>query len=108
MKRKSPYPKCIVQGCRRKASRWDGGALGWVVDKDLKRLKPGYVVWVCEEHDDGHNYFDLPDTFEDAIEEIVHLREQLQKLFKCAGDEFCNDDESMQKLQKAVSDCNRV
>ena len=85
-KRKSPYPKCIR--CGRKATRWDGGQCGVVLgmlDKGngVKQVvhKPSYVVWLCTKCDSGHSHFDLPDTLDSAIAEIVRLREQLQKEF---------------------------
>jgi len=78
MKKKSPYPKCIV--CGRKATRWDGGLCGTVFDPKAKRFKSGYVVWLCKTHDPRHKHFDLPDTLPEAIQEIVRLREELQKM----------------------------
>ena len=86
-KRKSPYPKCIY--CKkRKATRWDGGQCGTVLESIDKgngvkqaRMRPGYIVWVCTKCDKGHNHFDLPDTLDDAIAEIVALRERVQEEF---------------------------
>lgn len=73
-----PLPTCIY--CKeRLAVRWDGGQLQWVCTPT--GTEPGYVVWTCAECDKGHNYFDLPETLEDALLEIVELRTKLQKLF---------------------------
>lgn len=86
-KKKSPYPLCIY--CKkRKATRWDGGQCGTVISTvelpgGVKKVqaKPGYIVWICTKCDKGHNHFDLPDTLDDAIAEIVALRERVQEEF---------------------------
>lgn len=79
---RSPYPKCIVKGCRKRAKRWDGGECGYVF-KDYKS-QPACVIWLCADHDPHHKSFDLPDTLEGAIRDLVYLREQLQKEFRRA------------------------
>jgi hypothetical protein len=38
-------------------------------------------VWSCDACDSGHNLFDLPDTLDEALAEIFHLRKELQALF---------------------------
>jgi hypothetical protein len=78
MSKKSPYPKCIY--CKkRKATRWDGGQLGVVYKNGRK--EPGYIVWCCTKCDPRHKCYDLPSKIEDAIAEIVFLRELLQAEF---------------------------
>lgn len=97
MPKKSPFPKCI--SCGRKATRWDGGSLGHVVDSKQNpiRMRPGYIEWLCTKCDPHHKYFDLPDTLPDAIAEIVCLREKLQELFVQTYDAVVRDREERRK-----------
>lgn len=76
---KSPYPKCSVDGCRRRAKRWDGGYYNYVTEG--RTIRPGNIGWRCTTHDPNHKSFDLPDTLEGAIRDIVILRERLQEEF---------------------------
>lgn len=75
------YTKCIVEGCEKPACRWDGGVCGVRIDAKLRKLMPGYVVWLCEVHDPDHNHFDLPENFEGAVGALVALRNELQEMF---------------------------
>ncbi len=73
-------PKCMIRGCRNRATRWDGG----IFSVDLKDgiYTPNPIVWLCTEHDPHHKHFDLPQTLPSAIRDLKALRETFQAYVK--------------------------
>lgn len=84
MDEKSLRPKCT--DCERKATKWDGGSLSQFFCSKENRMKPYPIVYLCDVCDDGNNFFSLPDSLEEAIDELVLLREKHQLLFESTFD----------------------
>lgn len=75
------HPKCIV--CGEPAERWDAGiqAVQYGNKDGVAFQRAGYSVWLCKTHDPRHKHFDMPDTYEQAIEAIVQLRETIRETY---------------------------
>lgn len=74
-------PKCMIRGCRKRATRWDGGFFSVSLKED-GAYTPNPIVWLCAEHDPHHKHFDLPQTLPSAIRDLKALRATFQEYVK--------------------------